>query len=140
MSSPNDRAPGGGPRSRAELKRAYKETPLPMGVFIVRNRINGKVRLGTSVNLPGALNRERFQLTLGSHPLRALQEDWNRYGAEAFTLEVLDLLPPTEEPRTAPAEELKVLEALWLERLKPYGEAGYHAPPPPDPKSPAPEH
>jgi hypothetical protein len=28
-----------------------------------------------------------------------------------------------------PKEELRVLAALWLERLRPYGEAGYNAPP-----------
>ncbi|RKH91305.1 GIY-YIG nuclease family protein, partial [Corallococcus praedator] len=27
--------------------------------------------------------------------------------------------------------ELKVLEEMWLERLKPYGDAGYNTPPRP---------
>jgi hypothetical protein len=49
------------------LKKAYKESPRPMGVFVVRNRNSGKVFLGTSQDPPGALNRHRFQLTMDSH-------------------------------------------------------------------------
>lgn len=131
MSSNESAAPNSGRSRRAELKQAYKENPPEMGVYAVRNRANGKVLVGTSLNLPGMLNRLRFQLTLGgyrTHP--ALQEDWNRYGADSFSFEVLDVLPRAEEPRTTdPKEELAVLEALWLERLRPYGEAGYNDPP-----------
>lgn len=134
MSSNDSSAPRGAvPSRRSDLKRAYKDKPPAMGVFAVRNLPQGKVWVGTSLNLPGAINRLRFELTHGSHRnVPALQEDWNRLGAEAFAFEVLDVLEPPEEPGTAdPSEELRVLEALWLERLRPYGEAGYHAPPPP---------
>lgn len=131
MSSNEAAAPNGSRSRRAELKQNYKEKPPEMGVYAVRNRANGKVLVGTSVNLPGIINRTRFALTTGgyrTHP--ALQEDWNRYGADSFTFEVLDVLPPSEEPRTTdPKEELAVLESLWLERLRPYGEAGYNDPP-----------
>lgn len=129
--SPNDStAPRGGTSRRAELKQAYKEKPPAMGVYAVRNKANGKVLVGTSLNLPGALNRVRFELTkIGHRTYPALQEDWNRFGADSFTFEVLDVLPPPEEPGVDPREELKVLEALWLERLRPYGDAGYNTPP-----------
>ncbi len=117
---------GGQPR-HAELKRAYKETGPKMGVFALRNRANGKVLVGSSVNLPGALNRLRFELSTGMHRVfPALQQDWVRYGADSFSFEVLDVLPPSEEPVADPKEELQVLESLWLERLRPYGEAGYN--------------
>ncbi|WP_233261746.1 GIY-YIG nuclease family protein [Vitiosangium sp. GDMCC 1.1324] len=129
MSSADDRAVRGGPASRAELKRAYKEKPPPMGVFAIRNLANGKVLVGSGLNLPGALNRVRFELSCGMHRNRALQEDWQRLGADSFSFEQLDVLPPTEEPREDPKEELRVLESLWLDRLRPYGEAGYNTPP-----------
>ncbi len=132
MSSNDSAAQRGGRARHAELKHAYKEKPPPMGVFVVRNRANGKVMVGSGLNLPGALNRIRFELTTGMHrTYPELQEDWNRYGAEAFSFEVLDVLEPPEEPGTDLGEELRVLEALWMERLRPYGEAGYHPPPEP---------
>ena len=130
MSSNDTGAPRGGQSRRAELKQAYKEKPPPMGVYAVRNRANGKVLVGSSLNLQGMLNRIRFELATGIHrTYPALQEDWNRHGADSFAFEVLDVLPPQEEPGTDPKEELRVLESLWLERLRPYGEAGYNASP-----------
>lgn len=129
MSSANDRAARGGPTSRAELKRAYKEKPPPMGVYAVRNRANGKVLVGSALNVPAALNRIRFELDMGHDRHPALLEDWRRYGADSFTFEVLDVLEPPEEPGVDLKEELRVLESLWLDRLRPYGEAGYNTPP-----------
>ena len=44
------------------LTREYKETQRPMGVYQVRNTVNGKVLIGTSVDLPAILNRfNKFQ-------------------------------------------------------------------------------
>ncbi|XXF76289.1 GIY-YIG nuclease family protein [Myxococcaceae bacterium GXIMD 01537] len=130
MSSEDTHPPGGGSSRRAELKRNYKEKPPPMGVFAVRNLANGRVLVGASLNVNGSLNRIRFELAMGIHrTCPALQEDWSRHGAERFTFEVLDVLPPAEEPGVDPKEELGVLEALWLERLRPYGAAGYNSAP-----------
>lgn len=108
------------------LKKAYKESPRPMGVFVVRNRTSGKVFLGTSQDLPGALNRHRFQLKMGSHQNRALQADWNSLGEEAFEIELLDELKPREGAPVDPERELSVLLALWVEKLQPWAERGYH--------------
>ena len=38
--------------------RQYKETRRPMGVFQVRNKVDGKVMIGVSVDLPAMLNRQ----------------------------------------------------------------------------------
>lgn len=130
MSSSDSPEPRGALPSRADLKRAYKEKPPPMGVFAVRNRANGKVLVGSGLNLPGALNRIRFELDRGSGDrFPELLEDWRRYGPDSFSFEILDVLPESDEPRADPKEELGVLESLWLERLQPYGEAGYNRPP-----------
>ena len=88
------------------LKREYKETARPMGVFQIRNTVNGKVWLGTSVDLPSILNRHRAQLRAGSHRNKALQQDWNAFGMEAFALEILDTLAPSDRPTYDPARDL----------------------------------
>ncbi|WP_208719079.1 GIY-YIG nuclease family protein [Corallococcus sicarius] len=126
-------SPGDDSRAaRSERKRAYKEAAVPMGIYVIRNRVNGKVFLGHSINLPAMFNRIRFEFAQRMHRVPELQADWDRYGEAAFSLEVLDQLPPLEEPgATPPVEDLKVLEEMWLERLKPYGDAGYHTPPKP---------
>jgi hypothetical protein len=105
--------------------RQYKETLPPVGVFRVRNPATGKSLVGSSTNLPGTLNRHRFQLERGSHPSRELQADWNALGADAFKFEVLDQLKPSDKPDYDPTEDLKVLKELRLEKLKASGELLY---------------
>ena len=114
---------------RRELIRRYKETLRPMGIFRVHNTVSDRSFVGVSRDLPSVLNRERFWLTHGSHPTRALQEDWNRLGPTAFLFEVLDTLSPAERSASELSEDLAVLEQLWLEKLSPYGERGYNTSP-----------
>lgn len=112
---------------RKELARAYAETRRPMGVYRVRNLVNGRALVEASVDLPSALNRERAQLRLGAHPNAALQRDWNACGADAFVFEVLDTLsPPEDDEGYDPRDDLRALEGMWLEQLQPYDERGYN--------------
>ena len=112
--------------SRAELKRAYKETPPETGVFVITNTKNGKVYLGSSLNLRGPLNRHRFMLNHGSNWVKGLQADWKLFGADAFTFEVVELVKRTEDPDFDVNEALQKLERAWLEKLQPIGERGYN--------------
>jgi hypothetical protein len=104
-----------------------KETRRPMGVFRVLNTVNGKSLIGTSKDLPGMLNRQRFQLELGSHPNRALQNDWKEFGSEAFVFEVLDTLKAPDQPDYDPTDDLRALEQLWLDKVTPFDDLGYNA-------------
>lgn len=102
---------------RRRLLREYKETPRAAGVWVVRNLTSGKMLLGKSANLPGMLNRQRFQLEAGGHPVRELQSDWDSLGPDAFAIEVLDTLESPDDPAYDPAEDLASLLEMWLERL-----------------------
>ncbi len=101
---------------RKALTREYKQNARPMGVFRVRNLNTGRWLIGTSVDLPAMLNRQRAQLKLGAHPSKALQKDWNALGPDAFAFETLDTLEPPEEPGYDPTDDLATLKALWIER------------------------
>ncbi len=116
---------------RRQLVRAYKDTPRPMGIYRVRNLRTGASLVGRSVDLPAVLNRERAQLKLRAHRNKALQGDWNALGADAFAFETLDTIqPPEDQPGYDPTDDLAVLEALWLERLRPWEGGGYMKAPP----------
>jgi hypothetical protein len=106
---------------RKALVREYLETPRPAGVYGVRNTATGKTLLGLSPNVPGVLNRQRFQLQNGSHPDKELQADWNDLGPDAFTFETLDLLKPSDDPGYDSAEDLRTLKTMWLEKLAALG-------------------
>lgn len=112
---------------RKKLKQQYKESHRPMGVYAIRNRDNGLIFVGSSVNLPAIFNRWRMQLNTNSQvKYPALQDDWRRLGSEAFEFEVLEELEPDETPGWTPQDDLQVLEELWLEKLEPFGERGYN--------------
>ena len=112
---------------KKELIKQYKQTVQPMGVYQIRNLVNGKIFLGTSKNLPGKGNSSLFQLNMGSHMNKALQEDFNQSGASNFVFEVVDSLKPKEDLAYDYTEDLKVLEEMWLEKLQPYDEKGYNS-------------
>jgi hypothetical protein len=105
--------------------REYKETPRPAGVYRVRNSVTGKSLIGSTTDLPGMLNRQRFQLENSSHPDRELQRDWNELGPDKFEFETLDLLKPRDEPTYDPTEDLAVLKKMWIEKLTALGETLY---------------
>ena len=110
---------------RKAMLRQYKETPRPAGVFAVRNTREDRMLVGTSPDLPGMLNRQRFQLEMGSHPDKALQADWNRLGPDVFVFEVLDELEHRDDGADKLNEELAVLRDEWVERLSAEGRSHY---------------
>ena len=114
---------------RKALIREYQESQHPMGVYQIRNTVNGRSLVGVSLNLPAILNRHRAQLRLGDHSNRALQKDWNEFGPEAFEFQILDTLQPHDQPDYDPSHDLRVLEELWLEKLSPFEDQGYNIKP-----------
>lgn len=113
---------------REALKAEYKENwhkLRKMGVYQIKNHANGKVYLASSMNLDGALERERTWLSRGGFLNHHLQAEWKEFGAEAFTFDVLETLTPTDDPRDY-AGELALLLEVWMEELQPYGDKGYH--------------
>ena len=111
--------------NRKELLRQYKETPRPAGIYSVRHTPSGRTLLGASTDAPAMLNRIRAQLRMNAHPNRALLADWNAAGADAFTFDVVDFLPPSAEPGHDIREELAALEELWREKLGVTGATSY---------------
>jgi hypothetical protein len=97
-----------------------------MGVFQIRNLVNEKVFVASGLDLPGIMNRHRFQLTRGIHQNSSLQADWNQLGGDNFAFEILDQLEPFEGSEYDYRADLLSLESLWLERLKPFDDRGYN--------------
>jgi hypothetical protein len=113
-------------KSRKEINQEYAERVKPAGVFQVKNMANGKVLLGSSLNLEGPLNRHRFMLKIGSHTNKALQNDWVEFSPEQFVFEILEEVQCKDDPNFNLKDELALLEMIWLEKLQPFGERGYN--------------
>lgn len=111
---------------KKELRKNYKQTPTAMGVYQIKNLITGKIFIGSSKNLPGRINRHKFQLKFGGEDIIELAEDYKKYGEENFSFDIIDQLKPKDEPGYDYTEDLEVLEELWKEKLQPYGDNGYN--------------
>ena len=111
---------------KKQAKLAYKASRRPMGIFLIRNLVNDKIFVGSTLNLDAMFNRIRFQLAAGAHTNKALEEDWRRLGGGKFAFEVVEEIEPREDPNYDHAADLELLEDLWLEKLEPYDERGYN--------------
>jgi len=111
---------------KKELKNQYKQTLQPMGIYQIKNLINGKIFIGCTKNLQGKINSYKFQLKQGCHMNRELQKDYIHFGEENFSFEVLDYLEPQEDPKYDYSEDLIVLEEIWIEKLQPFDDKGYN--------------
>jgi len=112
--------------NKKELKKKYIQTMQPMGVYQVKNLTNGKIFIDSGQNIQGKINSCKFQLSLGSHMNKALQEDFNKIGLDNFAFEIIDLLEPKEDKKIDYTDDLKMLEEIWIEKCQPFDENGYN--------------
>ncbi len=114
---------------RREARRRYKETVQPAGVFELRHLPTGRVLLDSSPNLPARFNRMRMQLDTGTYVMHPkLQSDWKAFGSDQFAFTVLEELEPPDTPSWNSEDDREALLELWLEKVQPFGEAGYNRP------------
>lgn len=106
-------------QARRELARQYKQAFPCMGIYAVRCEAAGLLRVGSSRNAEGALNRVRFELLRGAHRDKALQQAWCRHGADTFRFEVIDRVKERDDPAFDYDAELASLLELWQAELLP---------------------
>jgi hypothetical protein len=111
---------------KKEMKKQYKQHVPAMGIYQIRNLIDGKIFIIGARDLHGQMNSCRFQLKHGLHANKELQADYDRLGEEKFSFKVVDSLEPKKETGHDPATDLKTLEEMWLDKLQPYDDKGYH--------------
>lgn len=63
-------------------------------------------------------NSTKFKLAFSNHPNRELQKEWKDFGAESFTIEILENLEYDKDGiKTDYTENLILLEMIWKEKL-----------------------
>jgi hypothetical protein len=110
---------------RRELVAEYKRNRPEAGVYRVMNTENGKVLVGSALNLASVRNKVEFaRSTNSASGLGALSHrllaDARQFGLDAFTLEIVEVLEPRAEQTDAEIKaDLATLEALWREKCDP---------------------
>ena len=110
---------------QAALKAAYRQQAPALGIVALQHLPSGRTLLESSHNAPGMLNRHRFELNLGKHRHAALQADWRRDGATAFSCAVIDTLELPDDPAFDADAELGALLALYRTQWREQGQPLY---------------
>ena len=66
--------------------------PKKSGIYQIRNLVNGKVYVGSAVNLRARRNRHFSYLRNNCHANRKLQNAFNKYGEENIVFEVVEIV------------------------------------------------
>jgi len=113
--------------TRSELKRIYKQNSADMGVYQIKNRMNGKIYIDSCKNLDGTRNSRLFQLKMGKVVFSSeLQKELDEFGADNFEFSVLEVLKKPELEGSS-IRLLAELELRWLDELQPFGARGYNS-------------
>ncbi len=92
--------------------------PTASGIYRITCASNGRFYIGSSINLSHRFQEHRGRLRHTKHENIKLQRAWDKYGEEAFSFEVLELvLFP---------ELLTNREQYWFDKLKPFGNRGFN--------------
>ncbi len=112
---------------RRKLMAEFKQVKTYMGVYQIKNTVNGKIYIEGNPNIKNKWFTLSWTLNDGRFANSGLQNDWKQFGADAFEYQVL------EEKDTEGILDVryaaKQLEKEWLEKLQPYGDKGYNKPP-----------
>lgn len=85
--------------------------PATSGIYRITCTSTGKIYIGSAINLQSRWRVHKHGLRQNKHHSITLQRAWNKYGEQAFTFEVLELvLPPF----------LIEQEQHWLDTFQPF--------------------
>ena len=69
------------------------------GVYKIQNTINGKLYIGSSVNIERRFKSHKKELNEKTHNNIYLQNAWNKYGEDSFVFEVIEIVNDRETLR-----------------------------------------
>jgi group I intron endonuclease len=86
-------------------------SPCP-GVYLIRNRISGKVYVGSGHNVRKRLTNHRSYLRRDIHKNNHLQASWKVYGERAFEFEILQSFELDNR------QEIRASERSWIQSYR----------------------
>lgn len=62
-----------------------------IGIYQIKNQVNGKIYIGSSINLKQRFAKHLALLRHNKHSNSHLQNAWNKYGEQSFTITIVEL-------------------------------------------------
>jgi group I intron endonuclease len=85
---------------------------MTVGIYIIRNKLNGKVYVGSSINVEQRWRQHKGLLRKNEHHSPTLQNAWNKYGEEVFEFVIAE--------EVLNVEELAETEQRFIDRHEAY--------------------
>lgn len=82
------------------------------GIYEIRNTVNGKVYIGSALDLKSRWRLHRSNLRLGRHVNIKLQRSWDKHGQAAFCFQAIEYVPVVEN--------LVDREQYWIDSQTPW--------------------
>ena len=80
---------------------------MTCGIYKITNTANGKVYIGSSVDVHGRFNCHRSDLRNNRHGNQHLQNAWNLYGENSFVFEIIEESVKSIKKATNPGRTCK---------------------------------
>jgi|APGre2960657373_1045057.scaffolds.fasta_scaffold46496_1 group I intron endonuclease len=77
-----------------------------IGVYRIKNTVNGKLYIGSSVNCKRRIVQHKNALRNGRHHSRYLQREWNKSGEDTFAFDIIE---------TCASEHVRAVEQVFIE-------------------------
>lgn len=112
--------------NKKQITKEYKMQKQPAGIYAVHNKVDNKMLIGKSKNLPAVVRRFEYTLKMESFPYQELIDDFKKHGRVNFDIKVIDELEIREETYSEIDKELESLEEMWIEKLQSEGVRFYN--------------
>jgi len=90
------------------------------GIYKIENLVNGKMYVGSAVDIKNRWSRHKSDLRKNKHHSRYLQRSWNKYSEEQFEFTIIE--------EVKDVSELLEREQYWLDYYKSYDyKIGYNS-------------
>jgi len=68
----------------------YSDKESKNGIYIIKNKINGRIYIGRSTDIKGRWKEHKNALKQNKHSNKELQNDWNVYGKDNFIFKIIE--------------------------------------------------
>lgn len=75
---------------KRQLKEEYREKEVIGGVYCIKCSGNQRSWIKSTRDMEGSRNRYNFSMNIDSAPEPTMRSEWDKYGKESFSFEVLE--------------------------------------------------